>query len=220
MRNNITGIKATGIKAIGFLLALVAGSANAVPTLLFDGTISFDSSSRILSVTSSLTSTIDIASNPDVAGSSFAFSARLDSVDPATTYTQSYYGSMGNDLSVTDGNGNLLLTSDFSNLFMVGSSDRNDGMMLGILQSTGGMLEGFYDLGNLVAMEFNLSTPFNATMFDSDFSGNINGSLIGRSNPTLTATLGSVAVPEPAIVAILGIGLLLIGLGQIRIKRH
>jgi hypothetical protein len=135
-------------------------------------------------------------------GSSLNFSALLSSVDASNVYyTIGNFGTTAlNDLMVLDGDANNLLTGDFSYLEMKGGNGFSSGLVSGLLNANGGSLASEFGLGNLIALEFNLSTAFSSAMFEQDFSGRIDGRIEGET-----------AVPEPSMPALLAIGILLIG---------
>lgn len=189
------------INIIGLVLVCAVNSAHAIPTLFFDGNLTYASGSGQLSVNSVLTATTDITPTPEVLGSSLSFSAVLDSVDTTNTYltTGIFNGIGSNSIAVTDGNLNNLLSGNFSGLKMMGWNGRDTGRVSGVVTATGGTLEPLFGAGNLIALEFNLSTIFSSTMFDSDFTGLIDGRIEGQS------------VPEPGVLAMLGLGLALMG---------
>lgn len=189
------------IKGFGLALAMVASSAQAIPTLFFDGDISYSVNSGLLTVSSELTKTIDIAPAPTLLGSSLNFSALfIGSVSPS--YTVGNFGTtLATDLTVIDGDSNTLLTGNFSELSMTGFNGFDFGKVTAILNADGGTLQNEFGIGNMIALEFNLSTPFGSEMFDADFRGRIDGRIEGKA----------VSVPEPAISALLALGILFIG---------
>lgn len=192
------------IKGLGLALALFASSAaQAIPTLFFDGAINFDSRTGLLSVTSVLTGTEDIMPAPNLVGSSLVFATLLTSVDSTSPlFTVGNFGtSAGTDLTVMDGDSNTLLLGDFSSLQMKGGNGYSSGLVTGTLNSTGGDLQSAFGIGNLIALQFNLTTTFSSNMFEDSFFGAIDGRIEGQQ----------VQVPEPAMPALLALGLLVIG---------
>jgi hypothetical protein len=189
-------------KGFGLALALFASSAYAVPTLLFDGEISYRGG--LLNIDSVLTGTQDIASAPELAGSNFDFIAMLTSVDTSSSFlTIGNFGTTaGTDLTVTDGNNIELLTGNFASLQMKGGNGSDRGLITGVINATGGLLEDNFGIGNLLAFELNLSTTFSAEMFDSLFTSDIDGRLVGED---------TVDVPEPTPLALLALALMIVG---------
>lgn len=193
------------IKGFVLVLALVASSANAIPTLFFDGDISYDVASGLLSVTSALTATQDVSPAPELIGSSLNFSALFDysAYNADFDATAGFFTtSSGTDLTAVDGDGISLLSGNFSSLRVVGFNGDDSGYVAGTLISNDGSLQDEFAMGNLIALEFNLTTNFSASMFKSDFSGGIVGRVEGEA---------VVGVPEPTTPALLALGVLLIG---------
>lgn len=198
------------IKGIGFTLALFSSAANAIPTLFFDGTINFDKASNMLSVDSVLTATDDLSSSVNIINSSLQFNALFDNIDTTNALFTlgNFTGVNGNDLVAVDGDNNTILTGDFTDLNIKGANGFNSGKVTGTLDATGGSLANEFGTGsNLIALQFNLSTSFSATMFDYDFNGDIDGRVEGGA-PT--------PVPAPGILALLAPGILLISLSRRR----
>lgn len=208
------------LKNLGFSLALVAHSALAVPTLYFDGALDYfyDNSTGIgeLNVNATLLGSMDV---PDVdirsseltltaffdysadlgnatAGVFSKFAPEID--DPVLAASMTYSPYM---LSVSDSSGNLL-GADFDQLYMIGRNDNDYGTLRGAFSASEGALADFFSDSDLIALEFNLSTLFGNNMFGNSFSGRVNGKLTGTPPQS---------VPEPGILALLGIGLLMIG---------
>lgn len=205
------------IKSLGFALALLAQPAHAVPTLFFDGDITFTSSDPgiglqsttsmgslgQLSVTAVLTATQEIDPIPELMGSSLTFSAFLTEVDTSSSSITIglFAGGAGYDFTVIDGNSNDLLLGDFDSMEMLGRNGRDSGRVEGVMSTTDGLLADMFGAGQLIALVFNIDTFFGADMFDSSFSGNIDGRIEGEAP----------AVPAPGVLVLLSFGLVLMG---------
>jgi hypothetical protein len=175
--------------------------------LFFDGDVTYNATTGSLSVTSVLTATEDLGSIT-ISGSSLTFSAMFDEAILSSRTTLGLFsGVVGNDIVVEDGDNNSLLVGEFDYLEMLGRNGRDAGIITGVVNATGGSLADMFGAGNLFALEFNLSTVFSEDMFGADFSGLIDGRIEGQS------------VPEPNIVALLGLGLALIGFIRSRQSR-
>ena len=199
---------------IGIILFSFAINANAIPSLSFLGEVDYDATSGIFSVSSVLVNSEDIAPVPNLIGSSLDFSATLDAVDATNPfYTVGLFtGVSGDDISVIDGDSNNLLTGELSNFILKGFNDSvmpgsNSGQITSTITATGGSLASIYGNGNLIALNFNLTTVFSPDMYNNSFTGYIDGSIDG------------VAVPEPGILVLLGLGLALFGVMKIRPSR-
>lgn len=189
------------IKGSGLILivAFFTSSAHAIPTLDFSGLIEFDARSQQLSVTSTLIDTHDIFPVPTLDGT-LNFDAELVSTYFGYGFNLGSFGTIAgqDDITVKDADDNILLTGNFSSLTMSGADDADRGSITGQLTSTGGLLAPEFGTGNVLALQFNLEGYlFNSQMFNNNFSGEINGDIEG--------------VPEPSIVALLSMGILLIG---------
>lgn len=190
-------------KAIGFIIALSTMSAQAVPTFFFNGTIGYDASSTRLSVVSDLTATADIFPAPAIQGT-LNFDADLISTFFGSGFNIGSFGTISgqDDIRVLDANSDVLLTGNFSSLTMSGSDNSDSGTIFGDLTSTGGLLAAEFGIGNVLALQFNLNTTFNSEMFKRNFAGLIDGNIQGQN---------IVNVPEPSLLALLSMGVLLIG---------
>jgi len=194
----------------GAALTMLASSAQAIPTLFFDGDINY--SGGILSVRSVLTATEDITPIPNLIGSSLDFTVLFASVDTTSAvFTKGNFGTTaGTDLTVIDGNATGLLAGNFNELQMVGGNGLDSGLITGTFSASSGTLHSGFDVGNLFAFGFNLSTVFSADMFRNDFTGAIDGRIEGQA----------ITVTEPTPLALLALGLLLVGfIKQSRIHR-
>ena len=197
------------IKGFGLTLVMVASSAHAIPTLFFDGTINYDSTTGRLTVSSILIDTFDINPAPSLTGS-LNFETQLIDDFAGFGLVIGAFGTVEgqDDIQVLDASSAELLTGNFSDLTMSGDDGSDNGTITGMLNSTGGSLESLFGIGNLIALEFNLSSIFNATMFDTNFSGHIDGRIQGES----------VAVPEPTALVLLSLGVLLVGFANRRLE--
>lgn len=194
------------MKGLIFSLTMVVSSAQAIPTLFFDGDITFNVSTGELLVTSTLTDTADINPTPELLNSRLTFSASFVTSTSSTFTVGLFNGVDGNDFSVIGGDSTSLLIGEFSSLEMLGRNGSDSGRVTGVVNAKDGSLADMFGAGNLFALELNLSTVFSADMFNTDFNGKIDGRIEG------------VAVPEPGILAMLGLGLALMGFINIRTK--
>ena len=197
-------------KIIGLVIALATSSAHAIPTLLFDGTINYATNTQELSVSAVLTETFDITPAPELSGSSMMFSALLYDVESLSggcffcvASTQGNFIGNANpsidDLIILDGFGDELLTAKFTSLSLEGANGGDNGVVNGLLTATGGSLMSLFDGSDLFAFQLNLNTLFSSAMYQSDFSGRVDGNI-----------KGSVSVPEPSLLALLGLGILIV----------
>ena len=185
--------------AVGLLFA--SSSCFAIPTLTYGGSIFYDSAGLApadLIVSGVLIpGSTDLSYSPDLASSLVMLSANFLSASSDGSYTTGLFSSATPlDLHISDTFGtNTLLTGNIDTLLLTGREGTNLGILAGTINITGGLLAGdFGGAGSLFAINFNLDTLFNPDMFNSDFSGNTNGSIT--------------KVPEPAPLALLSIGLL------------
>jgi hypothetical protein len=199
-------------KIIGLFIALTASSAQAVPTLFFDGAIDYNANDSKLVVSAALTDTVDITPAPTLLGSTMVFSALFDNVENLSggcffcvSSTKGNFVGNGlvDDLTILDGDGiTVLLTAQFASLSLEGTNGSNRGEVIGLLNATGGSLMSMFDGSDLFALQLDLNTSFSSTMYRSDFSGMVDGNIEGRS------------VPEPSLLALLGIGMLVAGFAR------
>ncbi len=193
------------IKAIGFSLTLLANTAFAIPTLYFDGDLDYSVANTVgeLTITATLIDSSGVAM-PDLGSSSLSFNAIFDSEVDLDSFTAGLFnGVSSDDLIISDSTGTLL-TGDFSQLYMIGGDSDNYGSLRGVLTATGGSLSNFFSSSDLIALEFNLGAVFGSDMFNNSFTGRVNGTLTGSGQ----------SVPEPSILALLGIGLLMVGVAR------
>jgi len=192
-------------KGMAVSLLLVSSIAQAVPTLYFDGNVSYDSNTKHISVSSILTDTFDIVPQPDLTGL-LNFEAEYVSEFTGFGFVTGTFGTVAgqNDISVSDANMNSLLTGNFNSLLMSGSAGDFSSTINGELVSNGGTLEELFGVGNVIALQFNLDVALNDHTFDQDFNAHIDGRVEGTA----------VTVPEPNILALLGLSLLITGFAR------
>lgn len=208
------------VKGIALVLAMMTSSAQAIPTLFFDGNdnngggINYTTGGpdNILNVSGSLLETDDVVTPVNLIGSTIEFSALF--LDFETIAGVGFFGvdstkgnfigdPLADDLTIFDGDGVLLLTANFDSLTIEGENGSSQGGIFAILSATDGLLMSSFDNSNLFALQLNLTTTFSDAMFESDFSGDIDGSIQGTAS-----------VPEPGMLALLSLGLLITGFAR------
>ena len=95
-----------------------------------------------------------------------------------------------------------VLTGTLSNMQVSGFDGGNTGVLTGYLHPTGGLAFSYFsDPSDVIALDFDLSTSFSSAMYQSSFSGQINGQV--ESAPP--------AVPIPAALPLMLSGIALLG---------
>ncbi len=208
-----------GIFAILMTLMLgVSTSVFAYPLLTFnavtgtgsDGLI-YDGATGQLSILGTLTGAYDIATPINFDGSSIVLTAYFDTAvdDISSGYT--FAGFTGGNLSIIDGDAaaTTLLDGSLANLLMYGATGDNQATMIGDFAiATGTLSSEFQSIADLFALELNLSTLFNADIFQNEFGfiGDVYG----------TVSSDAVSVPEPSVLFLFAAGLLMLGFNSSR----
>lgn len=100
-----------------------------------------------------------------------------------------------------------VLTGTLSDMQVSGFDGGNTGVLTGYLHPTGGLAYGYFsDPSDVIALDFNLSTNFSSSMYQTSFTGQINGQVESAASP----------VPVPAALPLLLSGLALLGAGARR----
>jgi len=196
------------VKGIGILLALATTSAQAIPTLAFhgggflSGGVEYTNATQTMQVDAELIGSQDVGPI-DFSGSSLSFTANLNSTSVISggNVTFGYFSS--NNLVVTSGDSTVLLEGAFTDLSVYGGTGLDFGVVNGTFASTGGTLATEFGLGTLFALELNLDTLFSSNIFLDNFTAEVNGQITGEP---------AVNVPEPGMLALLGLGVFLLGL--------
>lgn len=204
-------------KLLGFaifsVLLSVAIQAQAIPTLFFDGNLSYDKDFGILYINAHLDGSDGLPDNPASFGSLMTVSALY-----SASYTEDYYTTgifltalLDPDISIINdnGEGDILLKGDVSQLVLEGLNNTGLGYLTGQITLTGGSLLGdFSSPSNVISLTLNLTTRindsdipymFNPDMFKANFSGQIDGKIYSTPVPE-PATLILFSLCIPAIV--------------------
>ena len=193
------------LRAMVAILALTfATTAGAVvPSIDFDGPVSYTPSSGLLQVNANVTALngIPALQIPGTLVLDAYFAGYL-----ATTpmVLGNFTGMAGDELLVTDASG-LLLSADLDSLVVGGTVGDDNGFMTGFFSATGGSRAGEFGVSKLFTLVLNFadSVVFTTDMFSNrDWTAQVDGDLT--------------SVPEPGILALLSLGL---GLISLRVRR-
>jgi hypothetical protein len=210
-------------------LQLAAGSAVHAATVAdyyFNGPIAYSINGQTLSVATGAQGAELISSTglpapysvvptgqagSNIAGSEVVLSMSLvfGSVDDnGFATTASFAAAPGYQAALYLGNGSggpastPVLTGTLSDMQVSGFDGGDTGVLTGYLHPTGGLAFSYFsDPSDVIALDFDLSTSFSSTMYQSSFSGQINGQV--ESAPA--------TVPIPAALPLMLSGIALLG---------
>lgn len=192
-----------GIKHLIFAVLLaISGTAQALPTLYFDGQFHFDASTGLMTIDAVVEGGVDLSHAIQPQGSTFSLVARLGGVGSNGPFVEALFGGVdGSDLTVLNGgDAGLLLGADVNSLLMSGFQGDDIGFLDGMLVAQSGLLlSDFFNDVTLFALQLELTAPFSMDMFLTSFSGMVDGQIVGKP--------GEIAVPEPGSLALFVIGL-------------
>ena len=173
---------------LGFGSAALAG-----PILLINfapGDARFDQTSGLFSARGTVLNaqgvSVNVPSTATVRVNALFSTASVIS-DPINgdTLEAHFLSAPGVDVQIGIGGDGSLLSGEFTSLAMAGGIGLDFGALLGSIAINGGSLASdFGAQGNLVSLQFNMTRPFSAMLFDQDFSASLNGSIaVGVPTP-------------------------------------
>lgn len=159
------------------LLSFIAvAHVQAAPIIFYDGTVQYSATTQDLTVNATVTSVDTAAVSSDVLGSVLTFSANLDGVADAGFFTNASFSTDPSAFSL-DGADNYI-TGGIQNLTMSGVNYTNTGSLQGTIDLIAGtLLSDFESQAQLFAIELDLTNFISLNMFDSDFSGVLDGQI-------------------------------------------
>lgn len=213
----MAGVAATTMAASAFGDTVPAYYFNGGASYVFDtssgeGILAVDSSATIFQSTGLPAPLAVITSGPgaNVAGSEVVMSMELQPSTVVDTGMFTVAGFVPNPaapqvaLYLGNGSGGTattpVLVGTLSNMELSGPDGFNAGVLTGDLHPTGGSAFSYFsDPSDVIALNFDLTTNFGATMYGSSFSGQINGEVQSTS---------AVPLPESAWLLVSGLGAL------------
>jgi len=196
----------TRILLLALLLPL--GRAEALPTLFFDGGISYTQTTGKVAVDGDIALTQGLSLPNILPGSQFHLVTQFGSIIPGSVIIATLDPVPGGPgVSVIDGDGTTLLLGDITSAELAGPKGWDLGRLIATVTPTNGTVaQSFTDPSPLFALSINLTTPFSAQMFDADFSGRVNGRILALN--AVPQALN--AVPEPSTALLFSAGLFLL----------
>jgi hypothetical protein len=213
------------VLALGQGLSSITHAAT-VADYYFNGPIAYSSTSQTLSVATGSSGAVLFNSTglptaysvtaANQAGSEVVMSMNLvgtSIVDNGFSTTADFSTPTGYKVQLFLGNGSggtaaaPVLTGWLSSMQASGIDGSNTGVLTGYLHPTGGLAFSYFsDPSDIIALDFNLSTNFSSLMYQSAFSGQINGQVQAQAAP----------VPIPGTLPLLLSGLGLLGAAKAR----
>ena len=192
------------LMVLSFLLLLTSLPAQAIPSLFYDGRISYSAASGLLTLDAALVGSNDLTDPALVTGGSLNLSAAFIASASSGSVTTDFFGTApGMDFTVLGGDGSILLEGEFLSLALKGANGLDVGVLLAEATPTGGSaLADFTAPSKLFALQLNMTSVFGASLFDSDFSAQADGRLAAIEGEP------PAGVPEPREWALLIFGLL------------
>ncbi|MDH5570445.1 MAG: PEP-CTERM sorting domain-containing protein [Gammaproteobacteria bacterium] len=191
-------------KILTFMVFVFVYSSNtlAYPVLTFNGGMNYSADTGYLTISGALDAALDVTPFPDLATTTFELTTQFTGISAFSNSSMTvadFTGIGDTSLIISDAVSGILLQGDLSYIEMRGTNGSNRGFLFAdFVPATGLLLDQFSPLSGLVAFQLNLTNAFSTSMFETSFSGNVNGDV---SNPDY------VSVPEPSIFALLAIGL-------------
>ena len=194
------------LRLLGAFLLVASTHGHAIPILYFDGSTNYGAGSGALSIDAVLTDSVDIAPRPDLTSSTLSIQASFVSSNTSAIVTTGLFGTAPGapDLSVVDGGPTTLLEGEILDLIITGANGLDFGILSGNFTPTAGsLLADFTNPSGVFALELNLTTPFGAGMFDSNFTGQSDG----RVSAEAALPPEAIPIPEPGTLALLTMSL-------------
>lgn len=182
---------AIGVVLVQALLAVPASAAFMTINAAQDAA-SYSPATRLLAVTGDIVAVEDLDSN--LVGRTFSLALHLDSVEVVDDVVVARFdGVPGDDFAIGG-----LLAGETSGTTLFGPLGFDFGQLLGDFALTGPLAGALGGSGALIALQFNMSAPFSADLFDRVFTAAFDGRLTGTDVP-----VGPLGAPLALVLAAL-----------------
>ena len=160
------------------LCFILSPLCQAMPMIGFSADLDYTASDHVLRAQGIANSVQDLPTSFDVfVGSDIQFSSMLSSILNFGPLSIGSFSDSG-DLSIVGSGGEILLTADLSEVSLAGLVNTNTGVFEADLMVTGGSFgQHFMGPNDLFSLVFNLTTNFSPDIYDTDFSGVMNGQI-------------------------------------------